>query len=209
VNKGKGKSSKAKSAPRAAARGAATSFDARRAALIARIAALLLARGQAQIPLRELARELDTSDRMLLYYFKDKTELVTAALSALSARLAHTLQAALPAGRVEPAQLLARVAALLASRPMQPFMSVWADLVAHGTRGEAPYRAFMSASAAGWLERIEARLDLPEGAARRRAAAVILTIAEGSRMLEDALPGCTRDTLQIFAAGLAAQSGKS
>jgi AcrR family transcriptional regulator len=175
--------------------------------LVERITAMFLARGVAEIPLRELARELDTSDRMLLYYFKDKTDLVTAALSALSARLAGTLQTALPMGRVAPAQLLTRVAALLASRPIKPYMSVWADLVAHGTRGEAPYRAFMSASAAGWLERIEARLDLPEGAGRRRAAAVILTIAEGSRMLEDALPGCTRDTLQIFTAGLETQTG--
>lgn len=182
------------------------SFDARRAALVTRIAALFLARGVAEIPLRELARELDTSDRMLLYYFKDKTELVTAALSELSANLRQALQAALPAGRVAPAQLLNQVTTLLGSRPITPFMSVWADLVAHGTRGEAPYRAFMSASAAGWLERIEAHLDLPDDAERRRVAAAILTIAEGSRMLEDALPGCTRDTLQIFVAGLDAQA---
>jgi AcrR family transcriptional regulator len=173
--------------------------------LVRRIAALLLARGLAEIPLRSLARELDTSDRMLLYYFKDKTELVTAALSELAVKLRELLQAALPPGRVAPAQLLDQVTTLLRSRPIKPYMSVWADLMAHGMRGEAPYRAFMSASAAGWLERIEARLDLPEGAARRRVAAVILTIAEGTRMLEDALPGCTHETLQIFVAGLDAQ----
>jgi AcrR family transcriptional regulator len=185
---------------------APNAFDARRAALVARIAALLLSRGLAEMPLRELARELDTSDRMLLYYFEDKAELVTAGLSVLSTQLAQALQAALPCGRVAPAQLLAQVTMLLASRPIKPYMNVWADLVAHGARGEQPFRAFMSASARGWLERIEARLDLPDGARRRRVAAVLLTIAEGSRMLEDALPGCTRDTLQIFSAGLDAQA---
>jgi AcrR family transcriptional regulator len=182
-----------------------STFDSRRASLVTRIAALLLARGLAEIPLRELARELDTSDRMLLYYFKDKTELVTASLMALSADLRNALQAALPAGRVAPAQLLTQVTTILGSRPIKPYMNVWADLVAHGTRDEEPYRSFMSASAAGWLERIEARLDLPQGAGRRRVAVVLLTIAEGSRMLEDAVPGCTRDTSQIFAAGLEAQ----
>jgi hypothetical protein len=104
---------------------------------------------------------------------------------------------------------LAQVSTLLASRPIKPYMSVWADLVAHGTRGEEPYRGLMTASAAGWLDRIEAHLDLPAGAERRRVAAVVLTIAEGSRMLEDALPGCTRDTLQIFVAGLEAQAHPS
>ena len=200
--------SKLGSSPRRARKPAVAArspFDSRRERLVARIAALFLARGVADMPLRELARELDTSDRMLLYYFKDKAELVTAALTAIAAKLAEALQAALPSGRVAPAHLLAQVTTLLASRPIKPYMSVWADLVAHGTRGEAPYRAFMSASAAGWLGRIEARLALPEGAERHRVAVVLLTIAEGSRMLEDALPGCTRDTLQIFAAGLDAQ----
>jgi AcrR family transcriptional regulator len=183
-----------------------TQFESRRAALVSRIAALLLARGCAEIPLRELARELDTSDRMLLYYFEDKADLVQTTLGTVATKLAQTLQTALPSGRVAPARLLAQVSTLLASRPVKPYMSVWADLVAHGTRGEEPYRSLMTASAAGWLDRIDSRLDLPEGAERRRVAAVVLTIAEGSRMLEDALPGCTRDTLQIFVAGLEAQA---
>ena len=183
-----------------------TQFESRRAALVSRIAALLLARGCAEIPLRELARELDTSDRMLLYYFEDKADLVQTTLGTVATKLAQTLQTALPSGRVAPARLLAQVSTLLASRPVKPYMSVWADLVAHGTRGEEPYRSLMTASAAGWVDRIDSRLDLPEGAERRRVAAVVLTIAEGSRMLEDALPGCTRDTLQIFVAGLEAQA---
>ena len=183
-----------------------TQFESRRAALVSRIAALLLARGCAEIPLRELARELDTSDRMLLYYFEDKADLVQTTLGTVATKLAQTLQTALPSGRVAPARLLAQVSTLLASRPVKPYMSVWADLVAHGTRGEEPYRSLMTASAAGWLDRIDSRLDLPEGAQRRRVAAAVLTIAEGSRMLEDALPGCTRDTLQIFVAGLEAQA---
>jgi AcrR family transcriptional regulator len=202
----KSKAGSASRSPRKEAPAAPSPFDSRRAALVTRIVALFLLRGLAEIPLRELARELDTSDRMLLYYFKDKTDLVTAALVAISVKLGEALQAGLSSGRVAPAQLLDQVTTLLGSRPIKPYMSVWADLVAHGIRGEAPYRAFMSASAATWLERIEARLDLPEGAERRRVAAVILTIAEGSRMLEDALPGCTRDTLQIFVAGLDAQA---
>jgi len=193
----------------AGADGAGSTFESRRAALVTRITALFLAWGLAEVPLRELARELDTSDRMLLYYFKDKTELVTAALSELAANLRQALQSTLPSGRVPPAELLQQITKVLSSRPIKPYMNVWADLVAHGTRDEEPYRTFVSASAAGWLERIEARLDLPGGAGRRRVAAVILTIAEGSRMLEDAVPGCTRDTLQIFAAGLEAQRGAS
>jgi AcrR family transcriptional regulator len=191
------------------AAGTGSTFNARRAALVTRITALFLARGLAEVPLRELARELDTSDRMLLYYFKDKTELVTAALSELAAGLRQALQSALASGRIAPAELLKQITTVLGSRPIKPYMNVWADLVAHGTRGEEPYRTFVSASAAGWLERIEARLDLPAGAGRRRVAAVILTIAEGSRMLEDAVPGCTRDTLQIFAAGLEAAGSAS
>src|SRR5262245_37348759 len=104
--------------------------QAKRQALAARIADVLLAEGVAQIPLRDLATRLGTSDRMLLYYFADKAELVTAAVAELSARMGAMLAGVTPAERRPSADVLDSTTRFLLSPPVAPFMNVWADIAA-------------------------------------------------------------------------------
>ena len=59
--------------------------DERREAAIERMADHVLAEGLAAATLRPLAAAAGTSDRMLLYYFADKDELLTATLARISA----------------------------------------------------------------------------------------------------------------------------
>src|SRR4051812_36890448 len=119
---------------------AAAGPRAKRSALVARIADVLMANGMAQIPLRDLAAELGTSDRMLLYYFDDKVDLVTASLQAVSARLEAVLVGASDL-RGAPEAVLVAATALFGSPPIAPFMNVWADISARGGRGEEPFRS--------------------------------------------------------------------
>ena len=67
----------------------------------------LLAAGLTGVNLRALAAAAGTSDRMLLYYFTDKDELLAATLACIAARLTAKLDAAVTAGD------LLRFAALL------------------------------------------------------------------------------------------------
>src|SRR5579859_1744171 len=111
---------------------------AKRMDIAERIADSLLDCGVAQIPLRELAARLCTSDRMLLYYFSDKSDLIRCSLGIVSTRLTTLLAEALPEGRMVPAALAEAALSLLLSDSAAPFMAVWGDLVAGARRRAVP-----------------------------------------------------------------------
>jgi AcrR family transcriptional regulator len=178
---------------------ASSAFEARRALLTGRIADALLRAGVAQIPLRTLAARLRTSDRMLLYYFEDKDELVRCSLREVSGRLAALL--ALP-GRMSADKLLGVIVPLFAQPAFGPFMNVWADLASRGVRGEEPFCALARESVRWWLEWLEQRLDLEAGAQRRTAALAILAVVEGSRLLEASVPGAAAAAAGVLRRGL-------
>src|SRR6202034_1512844 len=72
----------------------------RRQAAIERMADHLLLEGLGAATLRPLAAAAGTSDRMLLYYFADKDDLLSATLHRLAARMTAQLDEAIPIGRL-------------------------------------------------------------------------------------------------------------
>jgi AcrR family transcriptional regulator len=166
-----------------------------------RIADSLLDRGVAQIPLRELAARLGTSDRMLLYYFADKADLIRCSLDIVSARLAAALAGSLVGGAKAPAVLAEEALRLLLSDALSPYMAVWGDLVARAGRGEEPFRAVAGTIMAGWQAWTESRLDGVAEAERPGVAAAILVLLEGARQLEAIRPGAAREAVGILIAG--------
>ncbi|HWA63137.1 MAG TPA: TetR/AcrR family transcriptional regulator [Caulobacteraceae bacterium] len=164
------------------------SRDEQRARVVDQLAAHLLRTGLADASLRQLAGAAGVSDRMLLYYFSDKAEVLAAALERVAAQLAGRLEAAVPAGTVLPASKLIAVAAVLTTEDeMRPYMRLWIEVVAAAARGEAPFVEIARQIAAGFMQWIEARLvpgqpDDPE--ARQAAAAAILAAIDGLALLE-------------------------
>lgn len=171
---------------------------AKRTDLVGRIADTLLACGVAQIPLRDLAVKLGTSDRMLLYYFDDKADLIRASLVEVSTRLAARLEEAIPLRRLSPAKLIERIMPFFTSPEFGPFMNVWADISARGGRGEEPFRSIARRSVEAWLGWLENRLHMDDVARRRSTAMAILIVVEGSRMLEASVPGAPHAALEVL-----------
>ena len=64
----------------------------KRSDLIEKLADHILADGLLNASLRPLAKAVGTSDRMLLYYFKDKDELIEAVLDHIAARITVILE---------------------------------------------------------------------------------------------------------------------
>jgi AcrR family transcriptional regulator len=182
-------------------------FAAKRSTLIQRIADALLAAGVAQIPLRELAARLGTSDRMLLYYFKDKEELVQSSLMEISGRLAATLASTQSAQRSSPGAMLERIIPLFASTSVSSSLTVWADISARGYRGEEPFLTLTRESVRWWLEWLEQRLDMPPGKERRDMAAAVLTVVEGARQLATLAPDRAKQGVALLARALAREAG--
>ncbi len=93
-----------------------------------------------------LAAAAGTSDRMLLYYFADRDELLTATLERVAARLTTLLDQAIPADtRFAASELLAAIWAVAGSPELRPYMLLWLELAAGASRDRQPHRAVAGA----------------------------------------------------------------
>ncbi len=156
----------------------------RRQAAIERMADHVLAEGLGAATLRPLAAAAGTSDRMLLYYFADKDELLTATLDRVAERMIVVLDKAIPAGSQQSFDALLNQAwAALASESLQTFMPLWLDLAAGAARGLQPHRDVAGRIADGFLSWVTIRLLPEEDGKPSTLAPLFLTIIEGSYLL--------------------------
>lgn len=139
--------------------------------------------GLGSASLRPLAAAAGTSDRMLIYHFGNKEQLIADLLAFLAEQYASALDAGfgsdLPASRKECLQRILTQS----SRPeMQPFMALWWEIVAGCARQVPGYREAAQAimdKLLGWLEaHMPAGDPDPQGGAR-----YLLTLIEGTQML--------------------------
>jgi AcrR family transcriptional regulator len=158
--------------------------ETRRAAALAAMADHLLANGLRSASLRPLAAAAGTSDRMLLYYFADKDELLTATLAEVARRMLPLLEAAIDRTPRTADALLARIGAAVRRPAIKPFMQLWLEIAAAAGRGEQPYLAVAGQIADGFLAWIDARLRVDDGTDRAMAAARLLALVDGASLLD-------------------------
>ena len=106
--------------------------ETRRKAAIVAMADHLLATGLKGASLRPMAVAAGTSDRMLLYYFADKEELLAATLAEIAGRMVPVLGASVGPAPQPPERLLAEIVAAVGGSALQPFMQLWLELAARG-----------------------------------------------------------------------------
>jgi AcrR family transcriptional regulator len=126
----------------------------------------VLEHGIIGLSLRPLAAALGTSDRMLLYHFEGKDDLIATVLQISSDRSVEAVQA-LP----KPRQLRGAVLELwsaYASGPLDRCQRLYVQAAALGLLGREPYLSVVRESNARW---IEALIDyfVRAGAGRARA----------------------------------------
>lgn len=153
--------------------------DNQRAAVIKRLTSHLLDHGLAHTSLRQLAAAAGVSDRMLLYYFADKAEVLTTTLTSIAQDLVAVLDTALPDERVTPDVLLTRALQLMRSPTMQPSIRLWLEIVTAAARGHAPFPQLAAQILEGFLGWLQQRLDVADEKQRAEAAAHILATVDG------------------------------
>ena len=168
------------SGPRRAAKDAA-----RRDALIEALAAHVLAEGLPGTSLRPLARAAGTSNRMLLYYFVDKDELIAVTLERVADDLRAMLDAAgAPGARKPYDDLLREIVVATRSIELRPYIRLWLELVAAAARGVEPHRRTAGCIARTFVGWIESRLEPVEGSDRQDRATTMLATIDGIAQLE-------------------------
>lgn len=144
------------------------------------IAAHILKHGLPKTSLRQMAAAAEISDRMLLYYFRDKNDVLTTVLATIAASLSNRLERSLPADTPLPAnKLLKQIALLTADAELRPYLHLGIELSASAVRGTEPFTTIARQVAEGYILWIEARLDIEDAMEKRGCAAMILGLIDG------------------------------
>lgn len=158
--------------------------DERRAAILERLADYVLAEGLPASSLRPLGKAAGISDRMLLYYFKDKSELIAATLERVSLRLVEILNQRRTKQPLPFGALKRELMAIVLADDLWPFMCVWFEIASASARKDPFCRAVGEQIARGFLAWGEAQLDSPTPEQRRKDAARLLMTIEGALILK-------------------------
>jgi AcrR family transcriptional regulator len=117
-----------------------TKSDDRRALILDRLADHILAHGLIASSLRPLAKAAGTSDRMLLYYFVDKADLISAALETIAARTVGLLMVRAAPHPLPYDTLLQQLGTLLDDEELWPYLRVYLEMASRSANGDPLYR---------------------------------------------------------------------
>jgi len=160
------------------------SYKDRHSAILDDLADHVLGHGLSASSLRALATAAGTSDRMLLYYFKDKPELIAATLTRIAERLMAILDNERAKVPKPMAQLQAELAAVLFSDRFWPYMRLWLEIAALSAKGDPFYRATGGQIGRAFLAWGEAQIDARDAESRAKDAARLLVAIEGMMILK-------------------------
>lgn len=152
---------------------AASVRQSRRGVALKRVVDYLLEHGLGNASLRTLATAVGTSDRMLLYYFSDKEELMLEAFACIVQRQSELLATILPVGRQPFEVLLAQMWQILKAPEYEPYMRIWYDALGRASQGEETYRTMASRVIDVWFKWFEPRSSAPPARRKDEIAAVV------------------------------------
>ncbi len=158
--------------------------DAQRERVIQALAAHFSANGLVDTGLRSLAAAAGISDRMLLYYFRDKADVMACVIGRLADDFAAALDTALSPDPLPPERLLLVASDLVLSPAMQPSMRLWLQIAAAASRQESPFPAIAKQIVEQFIAWLDARIDRPAGPERRRQAALLLAVIDGVSLVD-------------------------
>ena len=153
--------------------------EKRKREIIEAAASHLIEHGFQRSGLRAIAESVGVSDRMIMYYFATKDDLVSAALEMIGEGLAAGMETAVPKGNVTPSQILDALSETLQSDQTQAIMRLWFEIIGLAMRGQEPYKKTAALLLARSEEQIRSKLRSDQ---KHRARGVLETL-EGKVMV--------------------------
>jgi len=154
--------------------------EKRRLEIIAAAATHLVDHGFQNSGLRAIAKSAGISDRMIMYYFETKEELVSEALSLIGESLADGMDKSVPNGNLSPRQLLDELSDALKSEEVQAALRLWFEIVGLAMRGQQPYQK----TAALLLLRSQEQIRKKLRSDQKHRAREVLSALEGQMMID-------------------------
>ncbi len=157
--------------------------EERRRVIVGKIADHLLECGMKGSSLRPLAAAAGISDRMLLHYFRDKEEVMTAALHLIAVRMINLLESARSAPM--PFQvLMPHLVGMRQDSHIRPYLRLWLELAALSASGEEPYRQIVRQISDHFYAWLATELQVKTEDERSKMAALAFVIIEGCVFLD-------------------------
>ena len=149
--------------------------------------------GLSQLTFGRLAKRLAVSDRVIVYYFPSKDDLITEVLVALGSRLEGTLTATLSAPAADHLALLRSAWPALARPQADPVFALFFEAAGLATAGREPYRSLVPVLVDRWISWAAEHLSGTPSKRRREAVAAIAVI-DGLLMLRQLAGSETADS---------------
>jgi len=152
--------------------------SARRDELLDGAVAWTIEHGLADLSLRPMAKALGTSDRMLLYYFGTKDELVAAVVDRAADGLAAALELVLPELSRSPKAFVDGIWGLLTDPAAQGVVDLFLELFVLTRRRGEPYASASARVIERWLELGAPALVAMRVPSRQAPGVVAATLAQ-------------------------------
>ena len=107
--------------------------------------------GLSQLTFGRLARRLGISDRVVVYYFPTKDDLISEVLLALGAQLQAALATTFSAPVTDHRQLVRTAWPLLARPDVDPVFALFFEAAGLAAAGREPYHTFVPQLVDGWI----------------------------------------------------------
>jgi AcrR family transcriptional regulator len=155
----------------------------RKTATLELLADHILSHGLAASSLRPLAKAARVSDRMLLYYFKDKAEIITSTLELIANRLVILLNQRTAKSSLPFAQVRHNLLEIMQADDVWPYLQLWLEIASLSARGDALMRTIGEQIGRGFIAWIAAQLECPAEARTTEAIQLLIEI-EGMVVLK-------------------------
>lgn len=114
--------------------------------------AVAVAEGLSRLSFGRVAARLGTSDRVVVYYFPSKDDLIGAVLVALGVQLQEALEPTLTSPAADHVALVRAVWPALAHPGADPVFALYFESLGLAASGREPYRSLIRVLFAGWID---------------------------------------------------------
>lgn len=138
-----------------------------------------VANGLAELTFAKVAAGLGISDRMVVYYFPTKLDLVAGVATRLGVELQQLLAKAFGDDRRTPDELLALAWPVLASRRGDRVFSLFFEMIGFASAGQEPYPHLVRSLMEAWRDWLAERVVGDRIDVRRRRALSVMARIDG------------------------------
>ncbi len=138
--------------------------------------AVAFADGLSRLTFGRVAKLLDISDRIVVYYFPTKDDLIAQVLMAMAARLQVTLAPAFASSAADHLELIRAAWPILAHVDADPVFALFFEASGLAASGRSPYRELVPQLVDAWIVWAGEFVEGPPARRRAEAEAAIAVI---------------------------------